>query len=429
LDESYHDFYHANENRRKMVYVGANDGMLHAFDADSGEEAWAFVPEFALPKFKAMADSGYCHVYTCDQTVTVKDIKVSGQWRTVLVTGGREGGGAIFALDITDPNSPDVMWHNYLPNGKPYESEVEIVSIGGQSVALVGSGLDEDDGRSYIYSYDLASGDLEGELELKGTAFRNAASRPAVVDYNLDGEVDYVYVADLASVVWRFATGGQPDPEAWDASKLFISDREITAPPVASFGENGEVLLYFGTGAYLTEDDMMTVNENSFICVYDVHDESTVYLGDLVDQTDSIHSVEGRRGWYIDLWHGPGERVTKEAAVVAGTVIFTSFAPTLDACVAGGTSYLYQMAYDSGGVPEVEGMEDPEDRSVTLGDGIASHPVVDLSSGTVVVQSSDASISVTPIAGVITRMTVRSWQENFDAMYQQTEGYEGGDLQ
>ncbi|MFO7608645.1 MAG: PilC/PilY family type IV pilus protein [Candidatus Krumholzibacteriia bacterium] len=46
----YQEFYVANENRRKMVYVGANDGMLHAFDAQSGEERWAFVPEFALPK-------------------------------------------------------------------------------------------------------------------------------------------------------------------------------------------------------------------------------------------------------------------------------------------------------------------------------------------------------------------------------------------
>ncbi len=424
VEESYQTFFQANEYRRKMVYVGANDGMLHAFDADSGEEAWAFVPQFALPKFEAMADSGYCHIYTCDQTVSVKDILVQGVWRTVLVTGGREGGGSIFALDVTDPDNPEVMWQEELPNGMPYESEVEIVSIGGEAVALVGSGLDEDHGDSYLYCFNLASGDLEGELELKSTGGRNKATRPAVVDYNLDGNIDYVYVADLGSIIWRLETEGGLDPDDWGKSKLFESDREITAPLVASFGKNGEVLIYTGTGAYLTEDDMMTTNDNRFLCVYDVHDGNKADLNDLVDQTDDISSVEGSRGWFVDLWHGPGERVTQEAAVVAGTVIFTSFAPTLDACVAGGTSYLYQMAYDSGGLPDVEGMEDPEDRSVSLGDGIASHPVVDLAAGTVVVQSSDASISITPIAGVITRMTVRSWQENFDNLYQSPSGEE-----
>ncbi len=110
--EEFRDFYEMNKFRRKMVYVGANDGMIHAFDADDGEEVWAFVPKFALPKFEAMADSGYCHTYTCDQTVTVKDIQVENVWRTVLMSGGREGGGSIFALDITDPVNPEVLWHN-----------------------------------------------------------------------------------------------------------------------------------------------------------------------------------------------------------------------------------------------------------------------------------------------------------------------------
>ena len=61
LVESYEDFRLAHENRRRLVYVGANDGMIHAFDAETGDEHWAFIPEFALPKFTAMADSFYCH--------------------------------------------------------------------------------------------------------------------------------------------------------------------------------------------------------------------------------------------------------------------------------------------------------------------------------------------------------------------------------
>ncbi len=158
----YQTYYENNEHRRKMVYVGANDGMLHAFDAQNGAEVWAFVPGFALPKFAAMADSGYCHTYTCDQTVTVKDVQIAGTWRTILVSNGREGGADMFALDITDPNSPQFMWQRTVPNGVSYLSEVEITQINGKPVAMVGSGLDVAGGRSWIYVYDLEDGDLEG---------------------------------------------------------------------------------------------------------------------------------------------------------------------------------------------------------------------------------------------------------------------------
>jgi hypothetical protein len=108
------------------------------------------------------------------------------------------------------------------------------------------------------------------------------------------------------------------------------------------------------------------------------------------------------------------ERVTQKCVVVAETVIFTSFAPSDDECVAGGLSWLYQMSYDNGGVPDVDFMEDEEDRSTSLGDGIASYPVVDLTEGNAIVQSSDASINVERIAGVIQPLRVRSWQENYD---------------
>jgi Tfp pilus tip-associated adhesin PilY1 len=159
---------------------------------------------------------------------------------------------------------------------------------------------------------------------------------------------------------------------------------------------------------------MTSINQNSFLCIFDRHDGSTVTKNRMVDQTSSINDISGYQGWYIDLWNLENERVTQQAAVVAETVIFTSFAPSADPCVAGGRSYVYQMKYDDGGVPDVDYMEDEEDRSADLGDGIASYPVVDLSEGTVVVQASDASISVVPIAGIIQRLRVRSWQENYD---------------
>ena len=415
MTQEYQDFYDNNEHRTKMVYVGANDGMVHAFDAQSGDEAWAFVPGFALPKFSAMADSGYCHTYTCDQTVAVKDIILGGSWRTVMVSNGREGGADMFALDITDPHNPQFMWQATVPNGVSYLSEVEIVQIDGRPLALVGSGLDLVDGEAWIYAYDLEDGDLVGSRELSDIGSRNKAPKPITVDVDLDGDADLVYAADMSGDLWRFDTNDDANPASWSASRLFDGSHEITANPMAAYGEHGEVWVYFGTGAYLEDDDMVTDRQQYFYAVADRHDGGTATVSSLTDQTDNPGQLDPNdRGWFVELWGGDGERVVEQAVVVAGNVIFTSFAPSLDACVAGGRSWLYQMAYDSGRNPQSESESNSDERQTSLGDGVASYPVVDLSQGQVVVQSSDASIKVEDIAATITRMLVRSWQENWD---------------
>ena len=416
VTEDYQTYYENHKNRTKMVYVGANDGMVHAFDAQSGAEHWAFVPGFALPKFAAMADSGYCHTYTCDQTVAVKDMKIGGVWRTILVSNGREGGADMFALDITDPDSPQFMWQTTVPNGVSFLSEVEIAQIDGRSVALVGSGLDVDFGEAWLYAFNLENGALVGSVELSDINARNKATKPTAVDYDLDGDADLVYVGDMSGSVWRFDTNGWTSPAGWSQSKLFAGGDPITANPVAAFGRNGEVWVYFGTGAYLQDDDMVSDEQQYFYAVADRHDGATASYKSLTDQTDDPDGTldTGDRGWYVELWGALGERVIEQAVVVAENVIFTSFAPSLDACVAGGESWLYQMRYDTGSNPKSEEENANDARQTSLGEGVASYPVVDLSQGKVVVQSSDASIKVEDIAAPITRMTVRSWQENWD---------------
>ncbi len=414
VSASYQTFYQNQHDRRKMVYVGANDGMLHAFDANSGEEAWAFVPQFALPAFKVMADTLYCHKYSVDQTVTVKDVQINGAWRTVLATGGREGGAAVFAMDITDPVSPQLLWQNTLPTGMKFTSDVEIATVGGEAVALVGSGLDKTNKEAWVYSYRLSDGTLLGSkrMSVLATAVRNKASRPITVDRDLDGNVDLVYVADLLGSIYRFDTRGTSNASSWTMTKLYSGTVEISASPTVSFGPDNKIFVYFGTGAYLEEADMMTTAAQNFICVIDKHDGATTSIGSLKNQTSNPGALGAAPGWYVNLAQKTGERVTEAAAVVAETVIFTSFAPDLDACVAGGTSYLYQMNYGDGGKTNQQGT--PADRVTTLGEGIASYPVIDLANGTAVVQSSDASIKITPIASLFQRMNVRSWQENFN---------------
>jgi hypothetical protein len=99
--------------RDYIVYIGANDGSLHAFDLETGREEWAFVPKSMHDKLNLagldssfdQCDLGYCHQYYVDGSPQAGDIYADfgggDEWRTILVTGLRAGGEAYFALDVT----------------------------------------------------------------------------------------------------------------------------------------------------------------------------------------------------------------------------------------------------------------------------------------------------------------------------------------
>ncbi|MCS6946970.1 MAG: PilC/PilY family type IV pilus protein, partial [Steroidobacteraceae bacterium] len=102
---AYSSFRDANANRAAMIYIGGNDGMLHAFDAVTGEEKWAFIPGQAFNNLRLLSEPTYTHKYFVDGSPTMADAFWMGQWRTVLVTGLGQGGQGVFTLDITNPNA------------------------------------------------------------------------------------------------------------------------------------------------------------------------------------------------------------------------------------------------------------------------------------------------------------------------------------
>ena len=108
------------------------------------------------------------------------------------------------------------------------------------------------------------------------------------------------------------------------------------------------------------------------------------------------------------------ERVTEAAAVVAGAVFFTSFAPNDDPCSVGGESWVYRLAYENGDVPDDGEVDDFNGNRVrNLGEGVASRPVVDVVNESVIIQSSDATITVQAIGQTFDHLSVRSWQEDY----------------
>ncbi|MCX8003458.1 MAG: PilC/PilY family type IV pilus protein, partial [Burkholderiaceae bacterium] len=114
---SYPAYVAANANptsgRRAAVYVGANDGMLHAFAADTGVELFGYVPRGVYPMLTALTSPGYSHRFYVDGPVVEGDVYWGGAWRTVLVGTAGAGAKSVFALDVTNPASfgaSNVLW-------------------------------------------------------------------------------------------------------------------------------------------------------------------------------------------------------------------------------------------------------------------------------------------------------------------------------
>lgn len=121
-DSSYTLFVTANAARTAAVYVGANDGMLHAFSAATGDELFGYIPSWMGPKLAALTAPTYAanHQAYVDATPVVGEVKVANSspasasdWKTVLVGGTGAGGRGVYALDVTDPSSfsaSKVLW-------------------------------------------------------------------------------------------------------------------------------------------------------------------------------------------------------------------------------------------------------------------------------------------------------------------------------
>ncbi len=271
-DTTYDNFKTTHENRRNVVYVGANDGMLHAFNAGFydktdhtftdgtghiiGEELWAFIPKDILPHLEWLTDPNYTHVYYNDLKPKITDMKIfSAGWGTILIGGMRFGGkdicvtddfgsgsaedrtfrSAYFAFDVTDPLNPRLLW-TFTDSGLGLTSSYPaIVRIRtnpalsnsddpGRWYAVFGSGPTAFDGSSTfagnVYVLDLNSGSngvitswtLNTNYWKFPTGDSNAFMADAIaLDVNTDYTHDAVYLGETYSgggKMFRLVTKG-----------------------------------------------------------------------------------------------------------------------------------------------------------------------------------------------------------------------------
>ncbi|QWV96046.1 pilus assembly protein PilY [Geomonas nitrogeniifigens] len=499
-DTSYTSYIQSSDyHNRGMVYVGGNDGMLHAFnfgllnvtasgtqkatlsklsnsDPALGEEMWAYIPKQALPYLKYFGDPKYNHLYYVDGPTLLLDASIgapsgvsgcnatsywnctkltsvvdgansldgsANPWRSILIGSMGIGGASssscstpstsncvptprtdpsdtskglgfstYFALDVSDPKNPSLMWefNRAADNDLGFATTgPAIVRVGdraknGRWFAIFGSGptgpIDTDgnqfQGRSNqnlkFFVVDLKTGEMVRAIDTEiAEAFAGSMMGGAIDADRWDSSANGFYQDDAVfagytkkvagtPATWtdggviRIVTHNDTDPAHWTWSKVI----EGTGPVVTSIArlqdrKNKKLWLYFGSGRYYYRsgtdiDDYSTrrwiygVKEPCYNTsnlpgnIYDASCSTTVALGDVTDQSTSISSSVGSGGWKIQLDASTtafgAERVVSDAVTLTnGTVFVTTFEPTSDACGFGGNSFLWALGYDTGGRP------------------------------------------------------------------------------
>ncbi len=330
----YDDFVTAQKGttdkpRTPMVYVGANDGMLHGFNADTGEEKFAFVPTAVFPELNQLTATGYGeakHRFFVDGSPVVADVFINEKWRTVLVGTLGAGGKGMFALDVTDPTDIQLLWEfnadklmDVLDKDGKVKTKGADVKLGytfsqptiarlhnGKWAAVVGNGYaatDSVNGMASLLIIDMATGDLTKELVVQGAdKVPNGMSTPKLADINADGIADYAYAGDLQGNLWRFDlapdNGDENNPflrkgdprtsENFDGfqvsfgdSPLFVSKdakgvrQPITAPPSIVRHPTGTgYIIVVGTGRYFVDSDKEGLS-NASQTIYGIWDRTT----------------------------------------------------------------------------------------------------------------------------------------------------------
>ncbi|MGE5450232.1 MAG: pilus assembly protein [Acidobacteriota bacterium] len=377
-DTGYADFVSAQSSRKPVVYVAANDGMLHAIsaaDADGGTELWAFIPSAVIPNLYKLAETDYAskHRYYVDGAPAVADVKISGTWKTILVGGLNKGGSSYYALDITNPASPRMLWEFTTANmGYTYGNPVITKRADGTWVVAVTSGLNNTsgDGLGHLYLIDVATGTRL--LDLATTA--GSASTPsglnkinAWIDSATNNTSLRFYGGDMLGNVWRFDTDARYGAAA-SAVKLGVLQTATGPQPISTRPVTIEIsskpVVIVGTGRYMGDPDILDTQTQSIYAIRDplgttgwgdVRADTTNFTRQTLTVSGTSATVTSntvdwtKGGWWVDLPNS-GERIAVNMALQLNTLAIGSAIPNGNPCASGGSSWLYYLNAVNGGL-------------------------------------------------------------------------------
>ena len=451
-DFEYREFRIAkHEFDQGMLYVGSNNGMLHGFDGQTGDEILAYVPNAVYENLSALTSPRYEHQYYVDGSPRHGDAYIdrgSGEeWRTYLVGTTGAGGEAVFALDIPDPNNTsfgtnDVLWeftHAEL-GAAMAQPHIARMNDGGWYV-IFGNGYNSESGEAGLFLVPLDDPDdyMFIETGVGGTGDdANGLSHTTPVDITGNRTTDYIYGGDMQGNVWRFDVS-RANTNQWDADLMFEATDDngdpqpITAAIEVGPHPSGEgVMTYFGTGQFFEVGDNRVPDDAQTQTFYAVHDTygATLDRGDLFGQQivafdENFRVVgdeptpENKDGWYLDLPIN-GERVFNRATLRNERIIFVTNIPTADVCGFGGDSWIMEMnAFLGTGVEEEVFVDADDDFEEGTADGMrfddmVSRPaIIDTAGDTEFKYLSGSSGDVTQVeeSSTTDRLGRRSWRE------------------
>jgi type IV pilus assembly protein PilY1 len=301
----YLQFHEANKNRVHAVYVGANDGMLHAFNAADGRELFAYVPNALFPMLAQLTLPEYVHRPYVDGAITVAEARVAGNWKTILASGMGGGAQGVFALDVTNPanfsgglgalweftdsDDPDIGNLAGAPVIAKFKTKTANGALEYKYFVVVPSGLnnykDDGDGKFnaaapgalFLLSLDKSPSAkwTEGvnyfkfKLPIQDDTLQNGLASPALV-IGTDGALRYAYAGDLQGRLWRFdftgdapwskALGEPPHKPLFTAMDEKNNRQPITQQPKVVFAPGGGYVVLFGTGKFVEHADAAAGN-------------------------------------------------------------------------------------------------------------------------------------------------------------------------
>lgn len=369
-----------SETTPKMVYVGANDGMLHGFNAATGAEVFAYVPKgIDYSKFKTLSDQTYSHQYFVDGPLAVSD-RATTPGKNILVGTLGRGGKTIYALDVSNPNTfgaTNILWEKssadypLLGNvsGAPVIVKLNVKKADGVTNkvgVIVGNGYNSATGHSAVLILDIEDGSLIKSFDtgVGGTgteADGNGMAAPSVWDVNRSGTADYLYAGDLKGNIWKFDISSS-DTSTWgnkltgSAALFHVDGQPITAGITIGLDPaTFKRWLFFGTGRYLTPADPANRSQQGWYGIID--EDAAVAVGDLESRAITVDGSGNRtfpanaaldaakKGWYVNLsipsnTSEGSERILTQPFLDGRFLTASSAVPGNTACSPGGRGYL-----------------------------------------------------------------------------------------
>jgi type IV pilus assembly protein PilY1 len=404
FNPGYSSFKSLYSGRPTVVYVGANDGMLHAFNgsATGGAELFAYVPNAlfkgpnntpATDGLAQLANTAYVHHYYVDATPQITDVNFGGgtnDWHTLLVGGLGKGGKSYFAIDVTNPvtlNSETslaaaVQWEFSHPlMGYTYDTPLIVKTLKYGWVVVLTSGYNNVDGQGYIFIINPKTGALlENPISTGvGTVATDAglAHVNGFVGDARSGLADALYAGDLWGNVWRVdLTGTTGSYSALKIASLTAANgtsQPVTTSPVIEVDvSTGKRYVFVGTGKLLDSTDLSSTQTQTFYAINDgtlssFYTSSTlpasagsfpINRADMVNATSSIltgitASSTTPMGYYIDLGTNPSNGKTNfistEMSSAAGTISFiANSVNNSNTCNPVGSNLTYALSYGTG---------------------------------------------------------------------------------